>query len=165
MKKRISLIRILTATLITFFVTTTAYAGYIIHENSSNFSKSGTMWSITQYGQNGHAYQYMQYTSGNNSYSNGNWYVNSGEPSGTYYWWAYIPYNLGQSDAIIDYQLKPSGPTTVVNQESYANYWVYLGNFSGTSSAYAKMDNNCVGGYSCDWTRQVWWDGMLFSNP
>ena len=165
MKKKISLLRILTATLFTFFITTTVYAGYIIHEDSSSFSKSGTMWDVTSTGQNGHAYQYLQYDGNNNNPSIGYWYVNSNEPSGTYYWWAYVPLNGGNLDAIIDYELKPSGPTKVVNQESYANYWVYLGNFSGTSSAYAKMKNDCVGGYTCDWTRQVWWDGMLFSNP
>lgn len=161
MKKR-HLVRIFLAAFTTFVLTSTVYAGYTIGETSSNFSKSGTMWDITSTGLYGHAYQYLQYAFPHNSSSYGNWFVNSGEPSGQYNWWAYIPQNAGNLDAIIDYQLKPTSVTKVVNQENYANTWVYLGAISGNSSSYVRMDNGCVGGYTCDWTRQVWWDDLLF---
>lgn len=164
MSTKRSFIRILIAMILAFVVTTTVYASYTISENSSKFSKYGPMWSITSTGLYGHAYQYLQDTAAHNDPAGGYWYVNSGEPSGQYAWWAYIPQNGGSYDAVVDYEIKsPTGPTTVVNQENYANTWVYLGSISnGTSSTYVRMNNSCVGGYTCDWTRQVWWDDLLF---
>ncbi len=162
MIKKHSLLRILLASMTVFLLTSTVYASYTISETGSRFVRAGTMWDITSTGLYGHAYQYLQYAYSQNSPSSGSWFVNSGEPSGQYHWWAYIPLNKGTPDAIVDYQLKPTSTTTVVNQESYMNTWVYLGSISGTSSSYVTMDNSCVGVLECDWTRQVWWDDLLF---
>ncbi len=159
MNKKKTILRILLATIITFILTSTVSASYTISETGGYFTQWGTKWDITSTGLYGHAYQYLQDTYAHNSASYGRWSVNSGEPSGQYYWWAYIPQNAGALDAIIDYH---GNITKVVNQESYANTWVYLGSNSGNSSAYVDMDNSCVSGYICDWTRQVWWDDVLF---
>lgn len=161
MNKRRSLVGILLATITTFLLTSTVYASYTINETGNRFTKTGPMWHITNYGLNGHAYQYLQDTYQQNDPASGLWKVNSGEPSGQYYWWAYIPQNGGNLDAIIDYE-KPASAPVVVNQENYANTWVYLGTISGNSSSYVSMNNGCVGGQACDWTRQVWWDDLLF---
>lgn len=162
MNKQRSLLRILLATITTFLLTSTVYASYTISETGSNFTRTGPMWDSISTGLYGHAYQSLQDTYQQNDPASGSWFVNSGEPSGQYHWWAYIPLNGGTYDAIIDYQLKPTSVTKVINQENYANTWVYLGTISGNSSSYVRMDNGCVGGQACDWTRQVWWDDLLF---
>lgn len=162
MKRRVTLI--LAVAFVTMFFTQRVFASPIVYivENGNHFYKSGTMWDITSTGRSGHAYQYLvQNTAG----VYGQWTLSvSGSPT---YYWVWIPRNGGSLDATVKYRvasvyLDPSFFLTV-NQEYYADRWVYLG-FTDQQGSYVKLPNKCAASY-CDPNMQVWWDDVMYQYP
>lgn len=157
------------AFVVAFVVSSIVYAAFTlvyVNETGSKFSKSGTMWDITNTGFNLHAYQYLQYTGGNVA-SSGKWKVNSTTPTTRVWWWAWIPQNGGSWDAYVQYQMygTSSSPTNFnVDQELYANEWVYLGYKDSNSTSYLKMSNSCVTSTACQSNYQVWWDEAMYQH-
>jgi len=157
----------LTALLIAF-IATPVFATVIEEVREAHptlWASGGTMYDRTG-GRDTHAYQYLSYTSPN-GFSWGKWKVYSYEPATSYFWWVWIPYNLGNLDAVVSYQVNGAGQsfTKVVNQESYADTWVYLGGISGDNTGNTYLGNYCVGGYTCDPNYEVWWDNAMYQHP
>jgi hypothetical protein len=161
--------KILTAFLTAFLVSSSIYAvftiGYV-DETGSLFSKSGTMWDITNLGYGLHAYQYLQATGGNTS-SWGKWKVSSSTPTTRVWWWAWVPTNAGGRDAYVQYRMYGTAASSTnfnVDQELYADTWVYLGYKDSNSSSYLRMANSCVTSTKCQSNYQVWWDQAMYQH-
>ncbi len=160
MKKRILVSRILiaifVALVIASFISLPAYAVIVyLEEGSSQWAGYGNLWDFS-------------YTGGN-GYSSGRWRVYSWEPATTYWWWVWIPSNGGSYDAVVNYTVYSGSSdslTKTVNQQSYANQWVYMDRgLNGNSGGNIFMDNSCVPGWGCSWNYQVWWDDVMYQHP
>lgn len=166
MKTRL-LVAALTA-LLTLLIAMPVLASMIVYitESASTWSAGGTKWNITSTGRGGHAYQYLLYAGGN-GFSWGRWGILLGEPTTTYYWWVWIPANGGPWDATVKYTISgtPSSTSINVNQNAWANQWVYLGPTNTNANGSIYMDNACVPGANCVNTYQVWWDDIMYQHP
>jgi len=165
MKPRI--IIILMAAFVTMLMTQYAFASPIVYvaENTSGFYKTGTMWDNTStHDRGGHAYQYLV-KSASSVNSTGKWFTQAGTHNPTYFW-VWLPLNGGSLDASVKYQVTDvygSSFYITVNQESYADQWVYLG-YTNNVGSFVKLPNTC-GVSSCGSNMQVWWDDMMEQYP
>ncbi|MFZ3151674.1 MAG: hypothetical protein WA116_08335 [Anaerolineaceae bacterium] len=118
-------------------------------------------------GRNG-SHQYTLYYSGYTASAWGKWSCTGATTDSTWYkWYVWIPLNYEYTDAAVSYYVRNSEEeyTITVNQENYANAWVFLGWAYGTGYipwAYTFMDNGCVNGWGCNQYYQVWWDDAKY---
>ncbi len=98
----------------------------------------------------------------------GMWDIPNYRPAATYSFEAWIPLNGLPADATVKYYVSGytgySHWTPVINQENYANVWVWLGSEYATGSGYlgqVTLYNTCYG-VNCTYT-EVWWDNVKYS--
>lgn len=151
---------------ISTFAATGTY-NYVNETNTTYTSRTGPYNNITTTGYpstNMHAYQS---TSLGGDVNTMRWKCNSSTTTNyNYHIWIAIPYNTGMTDGGYNYYAYNTVPAenfmTPINQEAYANKWVYIGwtqGKGGKSSCYVDTNNTEL--YS-DFNREFWVDHMKY---
>jgi len=165
-------ITVLSGLITTTVLSSTLYQYTVISEtDAGQFYGSGPKTTRFDTGYGGTSKQYYQQTGGN-SYSYGAWYCNGSLGSTAYWhWWVGIPYNTGPRDGVVRYYAYNNDSSEnfsiVVDQESFGNYFAYIGYTKGTgggmgSSCYTSMSNACISGRPCSSSYEVWWDANKY---
>lgn len=169
MKKRLLVIVIsLILSLIIFSTVFASALGVttIISDSSSAFTHIDWL-PTSSTGRNG-SHQYYLYYSGHTASAWGKWSCTGPTTSSTQYkWYAWIPLNYGYTDAAVSYYVRNTEEqfSITVNQENYADEWVFLGWAFGDGYipwAYTFLDNDCVTGWGCNQYYEVWWDDTKY---
>ncbi len=174
MTKRITLM--LTTAMLSALIVSTAFAAGLfeyttINDTSGYFLNSGTKYTTYSTGYGGSAKYYYQNTGGRSA-SYGRWYCDGTfQNNYKWHWWIGIPYNLGYTDAVVQYYARNTDSSEnfwiTLNQENWGDYFAYIGWTRGTGGTYGNtcytyMSNSCVQGESCSYYGQVWWDANKF---
>jgi hypothetical protein len=172
MKKRI--FSAILATLMSIIVITAVLASQlgttsVVTDESSNFVvTSGPIPYQTSIGRSGGAHKYLLNAPPDYEYRSAKWRSYGSTTINTYYkWYVWIPLNGGYYDAGVRYYVRNTQDSfyVTVNQENWANVWVYLGEAWGNGDptySYTQLNNNCASGYACDLQHDVWWDDAKY---
>jgi hypothetical protein len=150
---------------ITTHAATGAY-NFVNETNTTYNSHTGTYTNVTTTGypsSNKHAYKAM---AGNRT-NTWTWKCNfSTSTNYNYHLWIAIPYSTGILDGTYAYSAFNTVPaenfTININQENYANQWVYMGWTQGKGgSTSCRVQTNNFDQFS-DFNREFWIDHMKF---
>jgi len=163
--KHITRQRILTAILLAAILLSafsiTAYADYwnyaYLDEYPPDWSEGGPITIVQGVGWGGSA---KRGVAGGSAW--GKWHNPFCCGAGTQVWWAWIPYNTGDLDAWVYYELNPGSGSGypewhLIHQELYADEWVYISdNHNAWTDSYMLLAANaCEKPYEYP---EVWWD-------
>lgn len=154
---------------ISSYAVTGAY-NYVNETSTTYTSRSGPYTDVTTTGypsSNKHAYKSTDRTF-NGPDNTMRWKCNS-STSTNYNWHIYIavPYNTGTLDGGYNYTavntVSAENFTTPINQENYANQWVYIGWTQGTGgSTNCRVDTDNIELYGGGVAREFWVDHMKY---
>lgn len=107
----------------------------LVNETNKTYTtRTGTYTDITTTGYGGHAYQSMSRAAGG-PVDTMKWKCSTSTPTNYYYHvWVAVPLNYGVYDGTYKYRVTNTAETFPINlnQEAFANQWVYLGFANGT---------------------------------